>query len=405
MPFFVLPKPGRFPEFPSNTQNRGAVFTGRSFFSAVCSLSRVNLFYPRLSGKYLQAFCHLDKIIMLRTFSIGLLITIFIGCGGHDISTGADQAVYIGKIERIDPRLDALIPIDARPELLADGFDWTEGPVWRRQGGYLLFNDIPANTLYQWSEAEGLRVFLRPAGFAGSNPPGRELGANGLEFDVDGRLILCDHGNRSVSRLDETNFTKTVLADRYRGKRLNSPNDLVIKSNGDVYFTDPPYGLRGLNDDPNKELAFNGVYRLNASGELTLLVDDLTFPNGIAFSPDERLLYVSNSDPAHAVWMVYHVTDDGLLADGRVFFDATPLVSPENPGLPDGMALDIVGNIFGAGPGGVLVFAPDGTHLGTIATGHPTGNVTFGDDGSSLFITSDMYLLRLKSSTMGPGIQ
>jgi len=341
---------------------------------------------------------------MLRTLSISLLVTVFIGCTGkYDTSAGPDQAVYVGTIERIDPRLDALIPVDVRPVLLADGFDWTEGPVWRKDGGYLLFNDIPANTLYRWSEDEGLRVFLRPAGYAGSSPPGRELGANGLGFDHDGRLILCDHGNRSVSRLDETNFTKTVLADRYRGKRLNSPNDLAIKSNGDVYFTDPPYGLRGLDDDPNKELAFNGVYRLDAAGALTLLVDDLTFPNGIAFSPDEKLLYVSNSDPARAVWMVYQVTDDGLLANGRVLFDATPMVSPENPGLPDGMALDSNGNIFGAGPGGVLVFSPEGIHLGTIATGRPTGNVTFGDDGSSIFITSDMNLLRVKASTTGLG--
>ncbi len=308
-----------------------------------------------------------------------------------------------GTVERLDPRFEALVPPGAALEILADGFEWTEGPAWRKDGDYLLFTDIPKNTIYRWRDDEGLRVFLRPAGYSGSEPPGAELGANGLAFDARGRLVFCDHGNRALMRLDEANFTKTVLVDRYDGRRLNSPNDLAFRSGGDLYFTDPPYGLAGQDDDPHKELPFNGVYRLTPSGETTLLVDDLTRPNGLAFSPDERTLYVSNSDPEAARWMVYDVAPDGRLARGRVFFDATDRVQAGLKGLPDGMAIDRAGHLFATGPGGVLVFAPDGTHLGTLVTGEATANVTFGDDGASLYVTADRYLLRVRLTTTGAG--
>jgi len=342
---------------------------------------------------------------MTRTAFLSLVLLIPLSSCNTDTSSKPDAPAprYVGAIERLDTRLEALVPSGARPEILADGFDWTEGPVWRRDGGYLLFNDIPPNTMYRWSESDGLRIFMRPAGYTGPDPPGNELGANGLAFDSDGALVLCDHGNRNISRLDETKFTKTILVDRYGGKRLNSPNDLAFKSNGDLYFTDPPYGLRGLNDDPHKELSFNGVYRLSAGGKLTLLVDDLTFPNGIAFSPDEKTLYVSNSNPKHAVWMAYDVLDDGSVANGRIFFDATDFVVAGKKGLPDGMTVDAYGNLFGAGPGGVLIFAPDGTHLGTIETGQATANVSFGGNGQTLFITADMFLLRIDLTTKGIG--
>lgn len=301
-----------------------------------------------------------------------------------------------GHVERLDPRLDALVPPGATLEILADGFDWTEGPVWRADGDYLLFTDIPRNTIYQWDEARGLQVFLRPAGFTGPEPPGPELGANGLAFDGEGRLVLCDHGNRSIARLDERNFTKTVLADRYEGRRFNSPNDLTFHSGGALYFTDPPYGLAGQDDDPHKELPFNGVYRLDPDGRVTLLVDDLTRPNGLAFSPDERTLYVANSDPEAARWMAYNVSPDGLLSGGRVFFDATDRVRAGLTGLPDGMAVDAAGNLFATGPGGVLVFAPDGTHLGTLVTGQATSNAALGNEGRVLYLTADRYLLRIR---------
>ena len=312
----------------------------------------------------------------------------------------------VGEIERLDPALAALVPDGARIEQLAQGFAWSEGPVWRKSGGYLLFTDIPKNTIYRWHPAEGLGVFLRPAGFAmGAEPPSRELGSNGLALDASDRLVMADHGNRLIARLDESIYVKTTLADRFEGKRLNSPNDLVLRSNGDIYFTDPPYGLKTQgDDDPAKELPFNGVYRLTPAGELTVLTRELTRPNGLAFSPDERTLYVANSDPARAVWMAYDVAADGTVGRGRVLFDATPLARQGRPGLPDGLKVDRQGNLFATGPGGVLVLTPDGRHLGTIVTGQPTANCAFGDaDGSTLYLTANDRLLRIRLGTRGAG--
>ncbi len=311
----------------------------------------------------------------------------------------------IAVVPRSGPDFQALVPAGARVERLATGFAWTEGPAWRRHGGYLLFSDIPRNTIYRWSARDGLSVFLRPAGYLPHDPPppGRELGTNGLKIDGQDRLVMMDDGNRQVARLDEGNYTRVTLAARYEGKRLNSPNDLAIRSNGDIYFTDPPYGLQGQNADPAKELPFNGVYRLGADGRLTLLVRDLTFPNGIVFSPDERTLYVSVSDPTHAVWMAYPVLADGGLGSGRVLFDATSLARQGLKGLPDGMTVDRRGNLFAAGPGGILVLTPDGRHLGTIALDQPTANCAWGDDGATLYIASNMNLLRVRTATKGLG--
>jgi gluconolactonase len=309
----------------------------------------------------------------------------------------------VGGIERLDPAFSALVPADARIERLAEGFDWAEGPVWRRSGEYLLFSDVPGNTIYRWREGDGLRVFLRPAGYSGPTPAGRELGSNGLAFDARDALVFADHGNRRIARLSEANYTTTTLAERYEGKRLNSPNDLVFRSNGDLYFTDPPYGLEGQNASPAKELPFSGVYRLTPAGELTLLTRELTFPNGIAFSPDERTLYVANSDPERALWMAYDVAPDGTIAGGRVLFDATPLAKQGRKGLPDGLKLDRRGNLFATGPGGVLVITPEGRHLGTITTDLATANCAFGDDGSTLYMTAHDQLLRVRVSTRGAG--
>jgi gluconolactonase len=310
------------------------------------------------------------------------------------------SAVTIGDIERLDPAIDAFIPRDARIEVLADGFEWSEGPVWRSNGSYLLFSDVPQNTIYKWKDGEGISVFLRPAGHAGNDPPGRELGSNGLTLDANGALVMADHGNRQVARVVEPKFTKVPLATRYQGKRFNSPNDVAFRRNGDLYFTDPPYGLAQLNADPAKELPHNGVYRVDARGAVMLLAQQ-TFPNGLAFSPDERTLYVANSDPARAVWMAYDVRDDGSVGAGRVFFDATRFVVEERPGLPDGLKVDRQGNLFATGPGGVLVFNAQGKHLGTIRTGQPTANCAFGDDGSTLYITSNHQLLRIRLTTKG----
>ena len=343
---------------------------------------------------------------LLRRAVLTAMLTSVTNCGRvpAPAARGVDGAFpTVGDVERLDPALDAVVPRDARIERLAGGFDWSEGPVWRRREGDLLFSDVPGNTIWRWHDRDGLSVFLRPAGLAAGTPAGRELGSNGLAIDSRGALVMADHGNRQVARLDSTNFTKTTLADRYEGKRLNSPNDVVYRSNGDLYFTDPPYGLAKLKDDPAKELPYSGVYRLTPSGALTLLTRELDFPNGIALSPDERTLYVANSDPARAVWMAYELAPDGTIARGRVLHDVTPLVRRGLRGLPDGLKVARDGTLFATGPGGVLVLAPDGRHLGTIRTGEATANCAFGDDGRTLYMSADSLLLRIRLATTGAG--
>jgi gluconolactonase len=278
----------------------------------------------------------------------------------------------------------------------------SSGPAALRQGGYLLFSDVPSNTVYRWSATEGVRIFLKPSGYTGSVPRGGEPGSNGLTTDSEGRLVLCEHGDRRVGRL-EKDWKHVTLADRFMGKRFNSPNDVVFKSNGDFYFTDPPYGLEKNVDDPKKEIPYQGVYRVKPNGEITRLTDQITRPNGLAFSPDEKTLYVACSDPKIAVWMAYDVKPDGTLENGRVFFDATPMVSPTNKGLPDGLKVDAQGNLWATGPGGVLILSPEGKHLGTIQTGEATANCAWGDDGSTLYITADMFLCRVKTKVKGAG--
>lgn len=307
------------------------------------------------------------------------------------------------QVERLDPALDALIDPDVVLERVVGELDWSEGPIWRRSGNYLLFSDIPQNTIYRWSAGEGVELFMRPAGYIGSEPAGHELGTNGLVFDQEDRLVMADHGNRQIARLNEENWTRETLASHYDGKRLNSPNDLIIHSNGDIYFTDPPYGLTGLNDSPVKELDFNGVYRLRPSGELIVVARDLTFPNGIALSPDERTLYVAISDPRAPVWMAYDVAADGAVSGGRVFFDGAELQREGKRGAPDGLAVDAAGNLWATGPGGVLILSPEGRHLGTIVTGQATSNATFGEDGSVLYLTADAEIIRVQTRTRGIG--
>ena len=299
---------------------------------------------------------------------------------------------------RLDPRFDRIVPRNAIVEKLADGFSWVEGPAWNRDGGHLLFSDIPRNSVYKWKDGVGTSLFLEPSGYTGSDPfAGREPGSNGLTFDPEDRLVLCEHGDRRITRL-ERDGTKTTLVDRYEGKRLNSPNDVVFRSNGDMYFTDPPFGLPGGFDDPEKELDFQGVYRLTADGTLSLLTKALEAPNGIAFSPDETVLYVSDS--RRRVWMAYDVEPDGSIANGKVLLDIRDR-DTDAPGVPDGLKVDRNGNLFGGGPGGIYVIAPDGTLLGKIDFGVATGNCTWGEDGSTLFITSNTAIYRVRLDTKG----
>jgi gluconolactonase len=312
----------------------------------------------------------------------------------------------LGKIERGDPRFDKLIAPGTVLEKLVDGHDWTEGPVWVKEGGYLLFSDIPRNSIYKLTPDKHESLFMKPSGYTGSATNLQEPGSNGLLIDPEGRLVLMEHGDRRVSRLEKDGKTKTTLADRWEGKRLNSPNDGVFKSNGDLYFTDPPYGRmikgKGASEFPGVELDFCGVYRISKDGKLTLLTKEMSKPNGITFSPDEKTLYIANSDPEKAIWMAYPVKEDGTLGKGKVFFDATNRVG-KYKGLPDGMKTDKDGNLFAAGPGGILVFNPKGEHLGTIATGVPTANCNWGEDGTVLYVAADKAVCRIKTQTRGRG--
>lgn len=312
----------------------------------------------------------------------------------------------IGRLTTFDASFQDVVAADARIEKIAEGFTWSEGPAWIRAGGYLLFTDVPENTLYRWSERDGLSVFLKPSGYDGPDLGAlREPGANGLFAEPSGTVLMADSGTRIVARLDPATKRKTALASSYDGHRFNSPNDVVRRSDGAVFFTDPPYGLKDLDESPVKELKFNGVYRVDPDGTIHLLDDGLSFPNGIALSPDERTLYVSNSDPARPVWMAYALDARGAVLDKRVFADASDLVGEASPGLPDGMAVSGDGRIFATGPGGVLVFDADGKRLGRIETGTAVSNCAFGDDGRTLYMSSHTFLARVRVNATGLGFR
>ncbi len=314
-----------------------------------------------------------------------------------------DKKIYptIGEIQRLDAAIDKLISTDAKIEVLASGFEWTEGPAWLKDSSYLLFSDIPNNSIMKWKEGEGTSVFMKPSGYTGVTNYGYEPGSNGLLTDEQGQLVMCEHGDRRISVLT-TNGGKKTLVDNYQGKRLNSPNDAVYKSNGDLYFTDPPYGLPQQFKDPRRELEFCGVYRLTTDGVLELLTSEMTRPNGIAFSPDEKTLYVAQSDPVQAIWKAFEVKSDGSLGKGRVFYDATADVK-SLPGLPDGMKIDKDGNLWATGPGGINIFNPQGILLGRISTGGLVSNCAWGEDGSVLYFTADDDVCRIQTKTLGFG--
>lgn len=299
-------------------------------------------------------------------------------------------------IIRIDPAFDSLVPRDAHIEKVAGGFTFTEGPLWR-PSGVLWFSDVVGNVVRQWSPDGTVKELLRPGGYDGKSlPAGGFIGPNGMTAGPNGDVLLCQHGNRRIVRVTN-DLRVTTHVDCFEGKRLNAPNDIVFRSDGILYFTDPPYGLPRQDDDPEKDLPFNGVFKVS-NGQVEVIIKDLTRPNGIAFSPDEKTLYVSNSDDKRRIWMRYDIGASGTVSNARVFFDAT---AHEDGGLPDGMKIDVRGNLWATGPSAVFVFSPDGRHLGTIKPPEDPANCGWGDDGRTLYITAETGLYRIKTSIMG----
>ena len=300
-------------------------------------------------------------------------------------------------LEILDPRMEILISKNAKIEILAEGFGWAEGPVWIPELNGILFSDVPNNKAYLWTEKKGLSLFLYPSGMTNHAPNNKSAGSNGLGLDSDGNLILCQHGDRSISRLNSWFFEEPkydVLVDHFNGKWLNSPNDLVFDKQGSIYFTDPPYGLRNGNEDDLKELNFNGVFKWSTREEVKLVEKNMSRPNGIALSLDEKTAYVANSDPANDVIMAFDVLEDGFL-NGRIFFDGN-ILSQTREGLFDGLKMHSSGIIFATGPGGVLLLDSMGVHLGTIMPGKKTANCSFDKDEQYLYLTSTDVLARVK---------
>ena len=305
------------------------------------------------------------------------------------------QDKFIGSIERLSPEIDNLIEKSAKIEILADGFEWSEGPVWSSQLNSVLFSDVPENVIYSWNEDKGLETFTRPIGYSGKVPNLKKAGTNGLTIDADGNLIICMHGDRKITRLEKLNINRKVtLVNSFDGNLLNSPNDLVYDSKGNLYFTDPPYGLLEGDNDKLKEIEFNGVYKVSPNGDIEVLVKNLTRPNGISISNDEKILYVANSDKNNPVIMQYDLSEEGA-KNPSIFFDGRELTK-KDIGLFDGLKVHPTGNVFATGPGGVLVIKENGDHIGTIRTEVRTANCAFDENFQYLYMTSDMFLTRIK---------
>ena len=305
------------------------------------------------------------------------------------------QDKFIGSVERLSPEIDNLIEKSAKIEILADGFEWSEGPVWSSQLNSVLFSDVPENVIYSWNEDKGLETFTRPIGYSGKVPNLKKAGTNGLTIDADGNLIICMHGDRKITRLEKLNINrKATLVNSFDGNLLNSPNDLVYDSKGNLYFTDPPYGLLEGDNDKLKEIEFNGVYKVSPNGDIEVLVKNLTRPNGISISNDEKILYVANSDKNNPVIMQYDLSEEGA-KNPSIFFDGRELTK-KDIGLFDGLKVHPTGNVFATGPGGVLVIKENGEHIGTIRTEVRTANCAFDENFQYLYMTSDMFLTRIK---------
>ncbi len=337
-----------------------------------------------------------------RNITIPLCITLFLAACQPNKQPASDFAKQVNaarRIEIIDKEALNVIDSSAAIEVIDSGYKWSEGPVYVKDGDYLLFSDIPNNKIMKWKEGMASSVYLSPSGNTGGRKVEKEPGSNGLTLDAKGNLILCQHGDRRIARMDaplNNPISKFVtLADNYLGKKLNSPNDLVYSANGDLYFTDPPYGLDKRLEDTAKQLDFQGVYRLKPSGQLDLVTKELKLPNGIAFSPDGKILYVSNSDSLNMIWMKYELNDDGLIKNESLFYHAKEY-DGTNAGNPDGMKVNKSGYIFAAGPEGLWLFNPAGKLLARIYTGTKTANCAFSDDQKTIYITCSSYVMRVR---------
>ncbi|WP_306012980.1 MULTISPECIES: SMP-30/gluconolactonase/LRE family protein [unclassified Allomuricauda] len=324
-----------------------------------------------------------------------VLMFVVLGCMAQRQTTGELVALDEAFYDYVDQH--------ATIEVLADGYIWSEGPVWVKDGDFLLFSDVPQNTIFKWKEGEGISEFLKPSGYTGVLPYSHEPGSNGLIINQQGELVACEHGDRRISRMPLSNGGKITIADHWEGKRFNSPNDIVQSSNGTYYFTDPPYGLPEQQNSKIREMDACGVYKIDTNGKVDRVVGNLSRPNGIAFSPDEKILYVNQSDNAAPYIMAYPVQPDGTLKEGRIFFDASPLLEEELIGSLDGLKVAKDGTIFSTGPGGVLIITESGKLLGRIATGQRTANCAWGDDGSVLYMTAHSHLMRIQTKTTGVG--
>jgi gluconolactonase len=325
------------------------------------------------------------------------------------VAQAAETAVPMTKVEearidRWDPAMDAIVPKDWRIEKLAEGFGWAEGPIWVKNGGYLLFTDVPGNKMWKWSQKGGLEKFLDPSGAANADPAvWREAGANGIALYDSRSIVYADTGNRVIQQLNLASKKKKALATNFEGRKFSSPNDVAKMKSGVLFFTDPPYGFKKFDDAPEKEIAFNGVYRRGKDGKVTVVDRELHRPNGVALSPDERTLYVTQSEPTKAIIMAYSLDRRGNVTGKRLFADFTDLVSRDAPGLPDGLTVAADGTVFTTGPGGIIVLSQEGKRLGRISDGKATANCKFGEDGRTLFLTSHNMLARIRLSVSGQG--
>ncbi len=328
--------------------------------------------------------------------------TVLAGMAALPLTAGLARGASVGGIRQFDSALAAVIDVNAPIEVIASGYKWAEGPVWVKQGGYLLFSDVPANINYRWKSGKA-EPFMNPSGLAGPIPAAiREAGSNGMVVDAKGRLIVADSGSRCVATVDLKTRKKTILADRYEGKRFNSCNDVALHGNGTIYFTDPPYGLADGDTSPLKELDFNGVFRIDPEGQVNLVANDLSRPNGVGVSPDQQTLYVSMSDEKRPHILAYPLDIEGGASDEpKILCDFSAELAQKLPGLPDGMKVSRTGHLFASGPGGMYILSPEGKKLGLISTGKAIANCCFGEDGKTLFLTSSDMIAKVKLKISG----